>query len=73
MTKVQIRFRIERPLDDGMLQSIAAAHAVYGIHRVKLDPSMDILTVEYDATRLSPAEVEAALAGAGIAVAPVNA
>jgi hypothetical protein len=28
---------------------------------------MDSLTVEYDATRLRPAEVEAALSGAGIA------
>jgi len=30
--------------------------------------SLDTLTVEYDATRRRPAAVEAALAGAGIAV-----
>ena len=29
---------------------------------------MDALTVEYDASRLKPAEVESALAGAGIQV-----
>jgi hypothetical protein len=31
---------------------------------------MDGITVEYDATRLRPAEVESALAGAGIPVVP---
>jgi len=38
-----------------------------------LAPALDRLMVEYDATRLRPAEVEAALAGAGVAVAPYNA
>ena len=73
MTKVQVRFRIENALDENMLQKIAAVHAIYGIQRVKVDPSMQTITVEYDATRLRPAEVEAALAQAGIAVAPVSA
>ena len=41
--------------------------ALYGIQQVKMDPSMQKMTVEYDATRLRPAEVEAALAQAGIA------
>jgi hypothetical protein len=68
MTKVQIRFRVERPLDDAMLSRIADAHALYGIQRVSVSPARDGLTVEYDATRLRPADVESALAGAGIAV-----
>jgi hypothetical protein len=37
---------------------------------VKLNPALDGLMVEYDASRLRPAEVEAALAGAGISVEP---
>jgi allophanate hydrolase subunit 1 len=69
MTKVQIRFRLGRPLDSVLLPRIAAAHAVYGIYRVTVSPSLDSVTVEYDATRLSPAEVESALAGAGIPIA----
>ena len=73
MTKVQIRFRIEKPLDEMLLARISDAHALYGIHRVQLDPSMQTLTVEYDATRLRPAEVEAAIAGAGIPIAPQQA
>jgi hypothetical protein len=68
MTKVQIRFRLQKPLDDIQLQRLGDTNAFYGIQWVKLNPSMDGLTVEYDATRLRPAEVESALAGAGIPV-----
>jgi hypothetical protein len=70
MTKVQVRFRLQKPLDEPLLARISDAHALYGIHRVKVEPSLDQLTVEYDASRLRPAEVEAALAGAGIPVKP---
>ena len=69
MTKVQIRFRIEKPLGDALLKRIADAHSIYGILWVRLDPSTTGLTIEYDATRLRPAEIEAALENAGIAVA----
>ena len=68
MTKVQIRFKVLKPLDEVLLARISDAHAFYGINRVTLAPSMDALTVEYDASRLKPAEVESALAGAGIPV-----
>jgi len=68
MTKVQKRFPLQKPLDDSALHSLAAANAIYGIHRLKLSPAMDELFVEYDATRLRPAEVESALATAGIPI-----
>jgi hypothetical protein len=70
MTKVQIRFRLQKPLDESALTAIAKAHTIYGIEKIKVADSLDALTVEYDATRLRPAEVEAALAGAGIPVQP---
>ena len=70
MTKVQIHFRLQRPLDNTMLTRIAEVNALYGIQRVRVAPSMDSLTVDYDATRLRPAEVESALATAGIPIAP---
>ena len=73
MTKVQIHFHLQRPLDDVLMARISDAHALYGIQHVKLDSSLDGLTVEYDATRLRPAEVEAALAGAGVPVVAVAA
>ena len=68
MTKVQIRFKLQKPLDDVLLARISDAHAFYGIHKVTIAPSMDAMMVEYDASRLKPAEVESALAGAGIPV-----
>jgi hypothetical protein len=68
MTKVQIRYKLQRPLDNVLLARISDAHAFYGIHRVTLAPAMDGLTVEYDASRLKPAEVESALLGGGIPV-----
>ncbi len=68
MTKVQIRFRLQKPLDDAMLERLSNTTALYGIQKIKVDAAMEGLLVEYDATRLRPAEVESALAGAGIAV-----
>jgi len=68
MTKVQIRFRLQRPLDDLLLQRISDTHALYGINHVKVEPSLDAITVEYDASRLAAPEVGAALAGAGIPI-----
>ena len=68
MTRVQIHFRLSQPLSANLFPTIASAHSLYGILRVRLSPAMDSLTVEYDATRLRPAEVEAALTHAGIAV-----
>jgi hypothetical protein len=70
MTKVQVRFRLQQPLDDAARAALATLHAKYGIQKTRLAESLDALTVEYDATRLRPAEVEAALAGAGISALP---
>jgi len=68
MTKVQIHFRLQRPLDENQLEHIADTYAIYGIQKINVAPSLDSLSVEYDATRLRPAEVEAALARAGVPV-----
>jgi hypothetical protein len=70
MTQVQIHFRLQRPLDNTMLARVAEVNALYGIQRVRVAPTLDSLTVDYDATRLRPAEVESALAAAGIPIAP---
>jgi hypothetical protein len=67
MTKVQIRLRLQRPLDDEMMSRLPAAHARYGIQKVTVNGD-DTLTVEYDATRLRPAEVESTFLVAGIPV-----
>jgi len=69
MSKVQTKYRLSRPLDDAALEAIAKATSIYGIYAVKLSPSLDSVTVEYDASRLMPAHVPPALAGVGLPVA----
>jgi hypothetical protein len=69
MTKVQIDFRLQHALDDELMTRLAGAYSIYGIQKIRLAPSEESLTVEYDATRLRPAEVHAALTRAGIPVA----
>ena len=71
MTRVQIHFRLQKKLDDATLERLSDARSVYGIQRMQVGAELDRLMVEYDATRLKPADVEATLAGAGIAAEPV--
>ena len=71
MTKVQKHFRLQRALDDGLLQQIAAANSIYGIETIKIAPSREDLLVEYDASRLRAPDVESALQRAGIPVTGV--
>ena len=68
MTKVQKHFRLQRPLDESLMQQIADANSIYGIERIVIAPSREELMVEFDATRLLTTEVETALQRAGIAV-----
>jgi hypothetical protein len=71
MTKVQKHFRLERPLDEALMQQIADTNSIYGIEWIKITPSREELLVEFDATRLRSSDVEAALQRAGIpAVTP---
>ena len=68
MTKIQLEFDLQRPLDDTLLAQIARLHGVYGIQRVSVKPSLREITVEYDATRMSASEVESVLERAGLPV-----
>ena len=66
MTKVQLPFALDAPLDEAVMNRIADIYEVYGILRIGIEPGGQKLTVEYDATRLSPKDVEAVLARAGV-------
>ena len=68
MTKVQLHYELLRPLDDALLKCISDAHGIYGFQRIEVAPSLDKIFVEYDASRLSRAGVEAKLHGVGIPV-----
>lgn len=62
---------MERPLDEDALLAIRDAQSIYGIDRIQLAPSLDALTVEYDASRLRAAEVEAILRRKGLPIQPM--
>jgi len=68
MTKVEVEYLLEAPVSDQTLAAIAAAPATYGLRRVTLAPSMDRLTVTFDASRLTVLDVERVLHACGIAV-----
>jgi allophanate hydrolase subunit 1 len=61
MTRVQIAFELERPLDAEALRRLESAYGVYGIGRIEPSPDLRRLVVDYDASRLSAAEVESVL------------
>ena len=73
MTKVDITFKLSRPLEEPQFVAISHMHSVYGFLAVRLKPSGDELFVEYDASRLSPKEVRASLEQNGIPVASPSA
>ena len=72
MTKVQRHFHLQRPIDEPLMEQIGHVNSIYGIERVRIEPSGDLM-VEYDATRLNTAQVETVLERAGIPVAEVSA
>jgi hypothetical protein len=68
MTKVQLEYELLKPLTDDLMDQISRAHSVYGILRISIASTLNKLTIEYDASRLSPLEVETALHQMGIPV-----
>jgi hypothetical protein len=69
MTKVTLHYDLSRKLTEEDYANIAAVHSVYGMRGVQLAPSLDKITVDYDASRLMKKDVEAALARYGIPLA----
>jgi hypothetical protein len=70
MTKVTHNFDVIRPLTDHDLLQIANVHSVYGMVRVQVAPSLEAITVDYDASRLLRTDVEAVLMRHGIPIRP---
>jgi copper chaperone CopZ len=68
MTKVQLHYKLTRTLNDADMEQISKIHGFYGIVRVTVEPSLDAIAVEYDASRLLQREVEATLARFGVPV-----
>ena len=68
MTKVQTTVKLARELKDAELTSLSHLHAVYGIFAARVLPSNELL-IEYDASRLSPAEVRGTVEQHGLPIA----
>ena len=68
MTKVETHYDLVRKLNDGDSEAIARVHGFYGIQRVHIAPSLDKITVDYDASRLTPGDVEGALLTYGVPI-----
>ena len=66
MTKVQVDYNLIRPLTDADAEAVANSRGVYGIMSLNVAPSLDRLSVDYDASRLSELEVQAALIRKGV-------
>jgi hypothetical protein len=68
MTKVQVTYQLDGPVDEAVMEKIDRVHGVYGIQAARLSPAMDSLLVQYDATRMGPDDVDRTLHAAGLAV-----
>ena len=61
MTKVQNTYKLSRALVDTDAENLKRVHSVYGIYFVRVNPSASELLVEYDASRLTPRDMQATL------------
>jgi hypothetical protein len=68
MTLVEITFELQSPLTAKQLSDLAEFANVYGLRRFRHDEAHNLITFEYDASRLRQSQVVHALAGANIAV-----
>ena len=68
MTKVQLEYKLLRPLTDADAKAVSDVHGWYGIHHVKVLPTLDKITVDYDASRLRENDVEAVLLRYGVPI-----
>jgi hypothetical protein len=68
MTLVEITFELQSPLTAKQLADLAEFANTYGLRRFLHDEAHNLITFEYDASRLCQSQVVHALAGANIAV-----
>lgn len=68
MTKVQVTYELDGPVDEAVMEKINRVHGVYGIQGAQLSAAMDALVVQYDATRMKPDDVDRTLHSCGLRV-----
>lgn len=67
MTTMDISFRYAGGLDEAKLRALARLSDVYGIRKLRIAEDERRLAIEYDATRMDAARVEALVRGCGVA------
>jgi len=68
MTKILLQYELMRKAADEDAEAISKAHSVYGFLHVRLASTLDRITVEYDASRLSDKDVESWLVRLGVPI-----
>jgi hypothetical protein len=68
MTKVELQYDLVRKLEDADAEAVARVHGYFGVLKVKIASSLDKITVDYDASRLSRRDLEGALVSYGVPI-----
>jgi hypothetical protein len=68
MTKVTLHYNLSRPLTEPELGCVADLPSTYGIARVQMAPTLDKITVDYDASRMMKTDVESVLHRHGLPI-----
>jgi hypothetical protein len=66
MTQMDVKFRYEQHPSEASMSALGKLKEVYGIRRVLIDEEWKVITVEYDATRLTIPVIEQLLRRGGI-------
>ncbi|HKM65975.1 MAG TPA: hypothetical protein VJX70_02320 [Candidatus Acidoferrum sp.] len=69
MTLLEITFALHSPLSIEQLQRLGEFSNTYGLRRLRVDEQHNLLTFEYDASRLRETQVAHVLGKAGIPIA----
>ena len=68
MTRVELEYKLLRSLTDADSKAISDVHGWYGFHHVKVAPTLDKISVDFDASRLTEKDVEAVLVRFGVPI-----
>lgn len=68
MTKVELHYDLVRKLEDADADAVARVHGYFGVLKVKIANTLDKISVDYDATRLSRNDLENALLRYGVPI-----
>jgi hypothetical protein len=66
MTQMDVKFRYEHHPSENSMLALGKLKEVYGVRRVVIDEEWKVITVEYDATRLTVPVVEQLIRRGGI-------